>query len=82
MKVDQIIVIKETRDNEARVALTPSAAASLVAKHYSIMIESEAGILAGFKDEDYIQAGVRIFKLSETSFFPPHTLLLRVKRPQ
>jgi len=80
MKVDQIIVVKETREGEGRVALTPTAVASLVAKKYRVMIESEAGILAGFKDEEYMQAGAHIFKLNSTGF-PPNSILLRVKRP-
>ena len=62
MKIDQIIVIKETREGEARVALTPSAVAALVTKNYRVLVESEAGILAEFKDEEYIQASARIFK--------------------
>lgn len=79
MKVDQIIVAKETREGEARVALTPTSVSSLISKHYRVMIESEAGINAGFKDEEYIQAGASIFKLN--SGFPQQSLLLRVKRP-
>ena len=55
MKVNQIIVLKETRESEGRVALTPTAVASLIAKHYRVMIESEAGMIAGFKDDEYIQ---------------------------
>lgn len=80
MKIDQIIVLKETREGEGRVALTPAAVSLLVARHYHIMIEGEAGLLAGFSDEEYIQAGARIFKLSSEGF-PPNSLLLRVKRP-
>ena len=80
MKIDQIIVLKETRAGEARVALTPTAVSSLAAKQYRVMIESEAGILAGFSDDEYIQAGARIFKLG-SACFPSQSLLLRVKRP-
>jgi len=79
MKINQIIVIKETREGEGRVALTPETVASLVEKKYTIMVESEAGALAGFKDEDYIQAGASIFKISSAGF-PSRSLLLRVKR--
>lgn len=80
MKIDQIIVVKETRESEARVALTPTTVALLVAKNFNVMIENEAGILAGFKDEDYTQVGAKIFKLGSTGF-PLHSLVLRVKRP-
>lgn len=74
MKIAQIIVAKETREAEGRVALTPAAIATLVAKNYRIMVESEAGVLAGFKDEEYIHAGASILKLTAEGF-PPHSLL-------
>lgn len=61
MKLHQILVLKETREGEGRVALTPSAAAALVAKNYHVMIENNAGLLAGFKDEEYIQRGASIY---------------------
>lgn len=80
VKINQIIVAKETREGEARVALTPAAVATLVTKNYRIMIESGAGILAGFTDAEYIQAGADMFTLGSTHF-PLHSLFLRVKRP-
>lgn len=76
----QVIVVKETRDGEGRVALTPSAVASLVEKNYSIMIESEAGLKAGFSNEDYLKAGGKLFELKNT-YLPKNSLILRVKRP-
>lgn len=80
MKVEQIIVAKETREGEGRVALTPTAVASLLEKYPHIMIETGAGFPAGFTDEEYIQAGASIFKLDSTPL-PSKSLLLRVKRP-
>lgn len=81
MKIDQIIVAKETREGEGRVALTPAAIASLRAKQQlPVMVESEAGLLAGFQNEEYIHVGASIFKLSSAGF-PPRSLIMRVKRP-
>lgn len=80
MKIDQIIVVKETREGEGRVALTPSTVALLTKKHYLVIVESQAGAMAGFKDEEYIQAGARIFNL-EKDGLPTRSLILRVKRP-
>src|SRR5437870_486209 len=79
MIINQIVVVKETREGEGRVALTPSVVALLTKKHYSIMVESQAGAMAGFKDEEYVQAGARIFKLEQDGF-PAGSLILRVKR--
>ena len=81
MKIAQIVVAKETREGEGRVALTPSAVAALVAKNYTIVVESGAGLLAGFSDEDYLKAGARIFKFGQDKF-PSQSLIVRVKRPK
>ena len=80
MKIEHIIVLKETREGEGRVALTPHAVAALVEKNYPIMIESGAGFLAGFSNEDYLQAGSTLFDLN-THPLPQHSFILRVKRP-
>lgn len=45
MQIEHIVVIKETREGEGRVALTPSAAGSLVSQGYHILVEDEAGTL-------------------------------------
>lgn len=79
-KIKQIFVLQETREEESRVALTPSAIASMpLHRSYQILIESGAGLKAGFVDSDYINAGAKIVSLSNG--IPPDTLILRVKRP-
>jgi len=80
MKINQIIVLKESRKNEGRVALTPDAIAALAKKHLHVLVESGAGIIAGFTDAKYIQAGAHIFKFGLEPF-PPHSFILRVKCP-
>lgn len=78
MKIDQIIVLKESRSNEGRVALTPDAI-SLLTKNIPIMIESGAGNLAGLTDNEYINAGAKVFTLD--SKLPSNSFILRVKCP-
>jgi H+-translocating NAD(P) transhydrogenase subunit alpha len=56
-------VPRETLLGERRVALTPLDVKRLVAT-FDIIIESGAGSLAGFLDNDYVQAGARIADLS------------------
>ena len=80
MHINQIIVLKETRENEGRVALTPKMVQKLTNKNYSILVESHAGKLAGFTDEEYRKAGAGIFNFGENKF-PAHSLILRVKCP-
>lgn len=78
--IKQVLVVKETREGEARVALTPKTISSLSSRQYCVLVETGAGLKAGFTDIDYINAGAEIFFLSAESF-PADTLILRVKIP-
>lgn len=80
-KIKHLLVMKETRANETRVALTPQTMALLRSPHYRVLIESGAGLNAGFSDAEYIQAGAEIFVLTEEGY-PADTFLLRVKRAE
>lgn len=80
MKIEHIFVFKESREGESRVALTPQAVTQLKEKNIPIMVESNAGLLSGFSDAEYIQAGASIFNLN-TEKLPTNSLILRVKRP-
>ncbi len=51
---------KENSEIESRVCLTPDAVNSLVANGHKILIESGAGLLAGFNDKDYSEAGAEV----------------------
>jgi NAD/NADP transhydrogenase alpha subunit len=79
MKIKQIIVFKESRVGEGRVALTPDAVSLLGKKGIPILVESAAGQFAEFTDQEYIRAGASIFTLSAP--LPANSFILRVKRP-
>lgn len=51
-------VLKEKEDN--RVSLVPGDVKNLVQKGFSVCVEKEAGLKAGFKDEDYANSGAHI----------------------
>ncbi|MDX1619405.1 MAG: NAD(P) transhydrogenase subunit alpha [Nitriliruptorales bacterium] len=51
---------RERQAGEHRVALTPTAAASLVAREIEVMVESGAGELAGFTDGAYTGVGATV----------------------
>ena len=53
---------KELFEGEARVAMTPDSALQLQKLGHDCVIESGAGVPAGFKDADYKQAGVEVVK--------------------
>jgi len=52
--------LNESKKSESRVALTPSSAREIIKLGHTCVIESNAGLLSGFKDEDYIEVGVEI----------------------
>ena len=52
-----IALPKEVKENEYRVAATPSAVAALVRKGHTVLFEHDCGAGSGFSDEAYIAAG-------------------------
>ncbi len=80
MHFNQILVVKETRENEKRVALTPPAVALLTQQGYRVLIEEDAGMQSGFPNSEYVAAGAEIFVLG-SSGIPANTFIVRVLRP-
>jgi H+-translocating NAD(P) transhydrogenase subunit alpha len=56
----RICVPRESRPGEHRVALTPEAVTKLGASGFELVVERGAGVLAGFSDESYAEAGARL----------------------
>ncbi len=56
----KIVVPKETKINENRVALSPDVVKLLVSKGFTVSIEANAGINSFFQDEAYKAAGATI----------------------
>jgi NAD(P) transhydrogenase subunit alpha len=56
----KIVVPRELRDGETRVALVPESAKKLIAKGAQVVVQSDAGIRAGFPDAAYLEAGAVI----------------------
>ncbi|GJL56510.1 MAG: alanine dehydrogenase [Nitrospirales bacterium] len=74
-------VPKEVKDQEFRVALTPSAVQHLVSLGHSVRIEKEAGEGSGFSDDEYHTAGAIIVE-THREVFRQAELILKVKEPQ
>jgi alanine dehydrogenase len=72
-------VVKEIKDKENRVALTPTGAAMLAQQGHTVRVESGAGEGAGFSDDDYKSAGAM---LTNTTDAWDADLALKVKEPQ
>lgn len=70
---------KETKDQEFRVGLTPSSVRALTAAGHRVFVETQAGVGAGFRDEDYQAAGGAIVPGAEQAW--ARDLVVKVKEP-
>lgn len=76
----KIVVLRETQEGEARVALMPESVKKLVALGTSVYIERGAGLGAARTDEDYREAGGEISSDRETLLSDADVLAV-VNRP-
>jgi alanine dehydrogenase len=53
-------VPKEIKDNEARVGITPGGVKALTESGHKVLVETQAGALSGFNDDEYQHAGAEI----------------------
>lgn len=76
-----ISVPLEVRQGEERVALTPEVTKKLKALDASVRVQTGAGELAGFSDEDYIAAGAEIAADAD-SLYANADVVVTVNPPQ
>lgn len=74
-------VIKEIKNTEGRVALTPAGAKALVQDGHKVLIEKSAGLGSGFDDNSYLATGAEIIDSNKT-VFELADMILKVKEPQ
>ena len=60
-----VVIPKETLDNESRVAATPGSVKELVKAGLSVMVETQAGIKSHISNTDYKDAGASIIESKE-----------------
>jgi alanine dehydrogenase len=75
----EIGVPKETKDQEFRVGLSPSSVRVLCEAGHAVFVEKDAGIGAGFTNEDYEHAGATI--VLEAAKAWSRELVVKVKEP-
>ncbi|MFZ7093187.1 alanine dehydrogenase [Primorskyibacter sp. 2E233] len=71
----------EIKPQEFRVGLTPNAAQEAVGHGHDVLIQSGAGLGAGFADSDYVAAGATIIETAE-EIFASADMIVKVKEPQ
>ena len=72
---------KEIKPQEFRVGMTPNAALEAVAHGHEVLIETGAGLGAGFSDADYAAAGATIIATA-AEVFAKADMIVKVKEPQ
>lgn len=83
-----ILVTKETRAHESRVALVPKDVEELIKNGHTVFVEHNAGNGAGFTDQDYLSVGAVIHCIENDNSeaykqcFENIDLVARVKRPE
>jgi alanine dehydrogenase len=77
----KIGIPKEIRVLEGRVGLIPAAAGQLVAQGHEVYVEKSAGVLSGYSDAQYAEAGVNLVE-SADELFDSAEMIVKVKEPQ
>lgn len=73
-------VPKEIKPYENRVALTPAGVEMLRLHGHTILIQHQAGVGSGFKDEEYAEAGAEIVE-DPAKIFGDAEMIMKVKEP-
>lgn len=73
--------VREIKDNENRVGLTPSNVEVLCKEGHEVYVQAKCGIGAGFSDEDYRQSGAKLMPSAE-KVVEQVDMLVKVKEPQ
>ncbi|MDR1585332.1 MAG: alanine dehydrogenase [Prevotellaceae bacterium] len=71
---------KEIKNNENRVALTPSGVQTLVLYGHTVLVENNAGLQSGFTNEQYVAAGAEIVSSAE-EVYARADMIMKVKEP-
>lgn len=69
---------KEIKENEFRVAIVPHNVSKLTSVGHQVYVETDAGLAAGFSDEQYVNAGAEIVP-DEKTVFEKSDLIVKVK---
>ena len=74
-------VPKEVKNHEYRVGLTPTSTRELTRLGHDVIVETKAGMGAGFENEQYMAAGAKIAPTAQ-DVFSQADMIIKVKEPQ
>lgn len=73
-------LIKEIKQDEFRVGLTPASAMEYTERGHTVMVEQNAGVGSGFSDKAYTDAGCLI-EHDKKAIFAACEMIIKVKEP-
>ena len=74
-------VVRETKIDENRVALTPAGAHALVVDGHDVLVEAGAGLGSKIEDSEFAQAGAKLVEAAE-EVWGDADVIVKVKEPQ
>jgi alanine dehydrogenase len=74
-------ILKEIKEAENRVAMTPAGVETMRANGHEVMVEKSAGIGSGFADDAYLAAGAKIIS-NPAEIYGLSDMVMHVKEPQ
>jgi len=75
----KVSLLKEIKPQEGRVGLTPANVATLVEHGHEVLVEFSAGLLSGFADEDYVNAGATL--VDAPTAWGDAEMVVKIKEP-
>ncbi|TGB04060.1 alanine dehydrogenase [Halobacillus salinus] len=75
----KIGIPREIKNNENRVAMTPSGVVSLTNEGHEVFVETQAGMGSSFTDEQYVEAGATIVSTAKEAW--SKEMVMKVKEP-
>lgn len=75
-----IATLKEIKDNENRVGLTPAGVKELVSEGHKVIVQTHAGEGSGFEDSEYSSAGAELLN-SPMDIVKQTDIIIKVKEP-
>jgi alanine dehydrogenase len=76
----KVAIPREVKNNEYRVAITPSGVHELVKNGHEVYVETDAGVGSSILNEDYVAAGATILDTAD-DVWGTGDLILKVKEP-
>ena len=71
-------VLKENKHGEARVIMTPTGVAEFCRSGHTVLVQKDAGVLAGFSNDEYVSAGAELRETME-EIYGESELVAKVK---